>query len=382
MRHEHLGARDPIKRRRAIDRPLLIALAATVGVVGCNSGDAGAPDPATLTATVGDPVEADFGITPLVSDDGRVVFTDSGCLIALDLPDDDTLPAERELSAGRERCTNPASRLRAQNGAFSPDGTSVSITRDFFLTLDEPDIAVLDTGTASSSVLTDDGVDDFDFDDADAGDLDVMPVFTDDDTIAFLRLEPGSTRSELVTIALDGEERSTEIANVGIRSIASTRAVAVGGDFVLVTRDEDDGSTAVTAVAPDGASVRRELDGDGLDVRLGNTSADRSRLLLIAVQTRRADEPVTAYVLDEDELTPIEDLDTSVAALDPTGDLVAAVVLDGETRLVVHDLRTDETTDLAVLENKDAYTWAAWPEPDLILLFGPDGVTPVYLAGT
>jgi hypothetical protein len=208
-----------------------------------------------------------------------------------------------------------------------------------------------------------------------------MPVFTDDDTITFLRLDRDSTRSELVTIGLDGEERSTEITDVGIRSIGSTRAVVVGGDFVLVTRD-DDGTTAVTAIAADGTSTTRKVDGDGVDLRLGNTSADRSKVLLRSRLLGRLDEPATASVLDGEDLTPIDDLDTSVAALDPTGDLVAAVVLDGETHLVVHDLRTDETTDLAVLETEDAYTWAAWPEPGLILLFGPDGVTPVYLTNS
>lgn len=118
----------------------------------------------------------------------------------------------RTLAGGEERCfdRDPV-RPDLDNAAWSPDGTKLVFTDDFWRRFLEPDVWVFDVTSGDLRNLTDDGEDEFELSEPNENaDLDLLPSWSaDGDTIRFARGRAGAETVELMSIPADGGEPST-----------------------------------------------------------------------------------------------------------------------------------------------------------------------------
>jgi dipeptidyl aminopeptidase/acylaminoacyl peptidase len=169
----------------------VLALAALLG--GCTTADTGEAfpvrvHPEQLRVTGARPVEVPGPVR--ISPDGtRLMRLGSQlCVSALDGSD--------------EKCASEEVRPDTLRAQWSPDGTKVAFTDDFWVRLLEPDIWVFDVRTGETRALTDDGVDKIDLGSADPGaTIDLLPSWSPDGRfVRFARGAAGSPTAALMSI--------------------------------------------------------------------------------------------------------------------------------------------------------------------------------------
>lgn len=97
------------------------------------------------------------------------------------------------------------------NAVWSPDGSKVAFTNDFWRLAHEPDLWVFEVESGDLRNLTDDGQDRYDFSgDNDDALIDLLPSWSSDgDTIRFVRGRAKGESVELVSVPADGGDVST-----------------------------------------------------------------------------------------------------------------------------------------------------------------------------
>lgn len=96
------------------------------------------------------------------------------------------------------------------NATWSPDGTKLAFTDDFWRRVLEPDVWVFDVTSGELRNLTDDGVDEYRLSGSNEdADLDLLPSWSaDGETIRFARGKAKAESMELMTVPADGGEVS------------------------------------------------------------------------------------------------------------------------------------------------------------------------------
>lgn len=160
------------------------AVTALVMVAGCahsvSGGPTFSPDVAKLKVIATTKVRLPNGDHPLqLSPDGTKVAFSSGAKICV-----------ANANGSHRVCPND-SKLAADTTSFawSPDGSKIALTDDFYRLLHEPDIWVMDARTGALKDITDDGADKWDVGKMRAkAELDLFPSWsTDGKTIRFAR---------------------------------------------------------------------------------------------------------------------------------------------------------------------------------------------------
>lgn len=219
-------------------RRLLILAAAALLLAGCSGDDE--PAPAKPQVTAAKSIEAD-GPVRLSPDGERLQWmADELCATTLD---------------GRDRHCVDTLDADARRAQWSPDGTKLVLTDNFFQFLREPDVWVFDATNGTLRDLTDDGV---------AGKyrpgdarVDVLPSWSQDgDTIWFAR--GGTDHSTLMSVPAAGGTPKT-LGDIDC-AVAKLSALAWSADHVAWTCGVD--RTTVTLADHDGGAARQVLTGD------------------------------------------------------------------------------------------------------------------------
>ncbi|GAB3462302.1 hypothetical protein GCM10027436_72090 [Actinophytocola sediminis] len=177
-------------------------------------------------------------------------------------------PCVRDLDGADEVCVDEDVDADLANAAWSPDGTKLVFTDDFWKYMREPDVWVFDVTSGELRALTDDGVDDFDLSGPNEGaDLDVLPSWsTDGEDILFVRGQAKADTAELMSVPADGGEPSTlreidcELTDVaGLAWSASRVAWTCGLDSPEVFLADHTGGEAQRAVPGEGGQDRMLL---------------------------------------------------------------------------------------------------------------------------
>lgn len=137
----------------------------------------------------------------------------------------------------QERCVDQELRLDANSIRWNADGTRLVFTENFFVYFDEPDVWTLDAESGDLTNLTDDGVEASGLDvvtggDETAADIDLVPVWVDDETVRFLRWQRSEDESsvDVMEVSADGGEPenvgslATQTAPIDIAYTADDRA--------------------------------------------------------------------------------------------------------------------------------------------------------------
>ncbi|OLF16729.1 PD40 domain-containing protein [Actinophytocola xanthii] len=126
-------------------------------------------------------------------------------------------PCVTSLEGAGEQCIGNEVIADLAHAEWSPDGTRLVFTGDFWRRLRDPDVWVLDLADGRLENLTDDGVDQFDLSapDPDAH-IDLLPSWSPDGrSIRFARGHWDSGSSELMTVAVDGEGEPRSHGTIG-----------------------------------------------------------------------------------------------------------------------------------------------------------------------
>lgn len=219
-------------------RRLLILAAAVLFLAGCSGDDE--PAPAKPQVTGAKSLNAD-GPVRLSPDGSRLqLMADALCATTLD--------------GGDKHCVDNVD-ADARLAQWSPDGTKLVLTDNFFQFLREPDVWVFDATNGTLRDLTDDGV---------AGKyrpgdarVDVLPSWSPDgDTIWFAR--GGTDRSALMSVpATGGATKKLGDIDCGVTKLS---ALAWSADRVAWTCGVD--QTTVTLADHDGGAAKQVLTGD------------------------------------------------------------------------------------------------------------------------
>jgi Tol biopolymer transport system component len=203
----------------------------------------------------------DAGGPVRLSPDGRRLLDGELCVTALD--------------GGDKRCVGKVD-ADARLARWSPDGTKLVLTDNFFQFLREPDVWVFDTATGALRDLTDDGVGTYRLDNPDPGArIDVLPSWSPDGhTIWFAR--GGRDKSELMSVpARGGTPKPLGDIDCGVTHLS---ALAWSADRAAWTCGID--KTTVTLAGHDGRDAKRVLTGDSGEDWSGLTFSRDGKWLL------------------------------------------------------------------------------------------------------
>jgi hypothetical protein len=303
-------------------RRLLLLAAAGLLLAGCSGDDEPLAPQAGVVAlkvTGTKPIDADAPVR--LSPDGTHLLRMAGglCVSALD--------------GTGEHCVADAD---ARQARWSPDGTEIVLTGDFFQFLREPDIQVLDVATGALRDLTDDGIDDHTKVDPAGPDpranIDVLPSWSSDGgTIRFARGRADTT--DLMSVpARGGTPDKLGTIDCGVAGLG---ALAWSDDRVAWACGVD--RTTVTLAGHDGAGARQVLDGDDWN---GLSFSPDGRWLLAdstdQYQGYATDTGGVARAVPANGGAPVRVADGKVAfpAWAPTGHALAYVEPPGSIRVV------------------------------------------------
>jgi dipeptidyl aminopeptidase/acylaminoacyl peptidase len=345
-----------------------------VVAAGCTqrSGPTAEPGPAPVDASaleLGEPEVLDGVAVARLSPDGsRLLRLDRGlCVTDLD-GDDDTCVAE----------VNPDTRT----AQWSPDGTKVVFTDDFFRLFDEPDVWVLDVASGEVDNLTDDGIDDFDFGDAAApgSRFDVLPSWSPDGgEIWFARADGPREGIELMSIDADGGEatrlRAIDCGLIGITALAFT------ADRAAWTCGSGDNEVRAGGRTDDEETVVVPVSGDGQDYAALTFSPDGSRLLVDSIGQYGSAQPRggLAVVVPADgsaDPRPVADGDVAFPTWAPGGEAIAFIDLPGTLKVV--SAAGESSRTLLDEPPMSATTWQSLDWVDGYLMLRVDGETRRY----
>jgi WD40-like Beta Propeller Repeat len=229
---------------------LVLAGCSSGGGGGLNAGVLGGPDVDSLTVTKAE--QAKFPGAVRRSPDGEHV---------LRLYSD---PCVMKADGSGEKCVEPEKvNPDLTNAAWSPDGTKLTFTDDFWRRFDEPDVWVFDVTTGDLRNLTDDGERKFQLGgENETAQLDLLPSWSaDGETIQFARGRAKSDTMQLMSVPADGGEVSSlrqvrcEPAQlVGLAWSASRVAWTCGvnaGEVFLADRTGGDAERVLPAKEPE-----------------------------------------------------------------------------------------------------------------------------------
>lgn len=278
-----------------------------------------------------------------------------------------------------EHCLEHGTFLDTANASWSPDGSRIAITDEFLLGR-EPDVWVLDVGSAELTNLTDDGVEpegmslagDVDFP-ADA-DVDVYPSWSaDGKRIRFLRKE--SDGIALMSIPADGGEPD-QLGSIDT-AWGDLQSAAWAEDTVAWLSGPSEGGGGEVLVADvDGDDQHKVLDGE---YRLLSFSSDGAFLLADQQGEEGAPAVGKARVVPTTGGDPVRVAagDVTYPTWAPEGHAIAYVEGPGTVRVVgkpgaePRDLHTESTVSAANGGNLD------WVPGAMLVMTGED--TPVVL---
>ena len=281
------------------------------------------PDVASLEVTGAEPVRAD-GPARLSPDGTRLLrMTGEPCVTTLD--------------GAEKQCVEDVS-ADLPRARWSPDGTKVVFTDDFWRQFHEPDVRVFDVASGELTNLTDDGVDELDGGDPDqAARLDLLPSWSPDGSaVRFVRGTMEGESTELVSVGVDGGEVTT------VREVdcAATDLVALAwsADRVAWTCGIDE--PEVWLAARDGGEPERVLTStEGQDHMSLSFSPDGRWLLADSLSPYSAmtelDRGLARVVpVDGGDPVPVADGPVAFPTWSPGGHAVAYVEPPGTVTVV------------------------------------------------
>jgi dipeptidyl aminopeptidase/acylaminoacyl peptidase len=128
------------------------------------------------------------------------------------------------LDGSAEKCASPDVRPDSLHAQWSPDGTKIAFTDDFYVRLLEPDVWVFDVRTGETRNVTDDGVDKVELGKPDPEEtIDLLPSWSPDGRfVRFARGTSGSDTSALMSIdVVNGELAAVREVHCGIAELTA-----------------------------------------------------------------------------------------------------------------------------------------------------------------
>jgi hypothetical protein len=244
------------------------------------------------------------------------------------------------LDGSGERCVSGGPHPDALRAQWSPDGTKIAFTDDFWRLLREPDVWVFDVRSGELKNLTDDGVDELRLGERDpAATIDLLPSWSPDGKfVRFARGYAGADTMSLMSIGLEGGE------------VAAAREIHCGtSELVALAWSEN--RVAWTCGVGDAevraAEISRVREWTVLPAGDGGAGEDRMLLsfspdgesLLVDSQTPYAARDVTggrAVVVPADggRAYPVARGEVGYPAWVPGADAIAYVDLPGSLKVV------------------------------------------------
>lgn len=263
---------------------------------------------------------------------------------------------------------------------WNPSGTKLAFSMDSWIRLFESDIFVVDVETGELTNLTPEGVEDEiePFYDADFANLDMHPVWLDDETILFVRhiwsVSQDISRS-LVTINLNGGEVEnwSPLLEPDLRFVMGPVRL-VSEDTVIFAGDSPDNRVGLYSATKGEAPTMIDV-GEVLLYQL--VDANESHSIVFDGVTREMiviphDDPTAAVPLRELLQLEREVMINGQAALGPTPGSFVAVTTDSNTSVVVYE-EGKGTREIAYLRGTDGLVQQITWLPDAIFIFSrPD----------
>lgn len=304
--------------------------------VGCTQrtgqpADPGPPPVDAAALELGEPEVLDGVHLARLSPDGsRLLRLDRGlCVTGLD-GDDGTCVED----TGAE--VSPDTRT----AQWSPDGTKVVFTDDFFRYFAEPDLWVFDVTSGEVDNLTDDGVDDFDLSDGavPGSHFDVRPSWSPDGSeIWFART--GSPREPVTLMSIDADGGEvTRLRDVDCR-LVELSALTFTDRRAAWTCGTDDSEVRTGERQGDEETVVVPASDDGQDHSAISFSPDGSHVLVDSLGQYATMQPRggLAVVVPADggaDPRPVADDDVAFPAWAPGGDAIVYIDRPGSLKIV------------------------------------------------
>jgi Tol biopolymer transport system component len=325
---------------------LLLLAAAGLLLAGCSGDGTGpgpglaaglGPDVADLAVTGAEPVDVD-GTSRLSPDGSRLLHLNRDmCVTGLDgtakkCVDQEKVDADPRLAQ------------------WSPDGTKLVFTDNFFRDFREPDVWVFDVTSGDLRNLTDDGVDDYDIGSPDPDTrVDILPSWSPDgDTIWFARGVEDKT--ELMAVPADGGDTET----LGEIDCVITNMAALAWSAGRVAWTCGVSETEVWLAGHDGGDKKRVLTGEpGEDWMALSFSPDGRWLLADSLSqyltyAEMAAGAARAVPVDGGDPVAVASGKVAFPSWSPTGHALVYVDLPGSVNVVAEpggdpkELRTGE----------------------------------------
>lgn len=328
-----------------------LALAAAAAA-GC--GGDGDRDVTALTADVVD-LEAPEGTIVSVSPVGTALVRGEDELCALTL----------EGESGP--CFDVVTSI-AEDVAWSDDGTRAAIGAiEFVRTMQDSDVTVIDLEAGDVTTIADDGTDD-----ADQGDVDMLPAW-DGDELMFLRMTRPGADAELSLVRVE-DVPSGEVALVsdstglGLLDLASVTVAAADGEYFVLIRSERSGaaSTRLIAIDDSGRVDERVIVRSPQPTLVGGGG----RLVVTEWDVARFEAGPVTVVGPEADIAR-SDFEAVGAAPSPDGSLIAALSWsDGEPGAVtIWEPSTGHTVEVV---DEPLGRWLVWLDDDRLVQWDTD----------
>lgn len=205
-------------------------LALLLALAGCSSDSDEQPEAANLKVIGIEKVTADGPVR--LSPDGRHLAQTGNDLCVTDR------------GGGAEKCVEKV-KLDGRLAQWSPDGTKLVFTDDFFRFFREPDVWVYDVTTGDLRDLTDDATEKLDLTNPDPNaDVDILPAWSPDgSTVWFARGDLDAERVDLMSVPAGGGD-ATKLGTVDC-AVTTLSAMAWTADHVAWTCGLDDATVSI-----------------------------------------------------------------------------------------------------------------------------------------